>query len=33
MKTPLGTVIVENLGGAGGSLAAASVARASPDGY
>jgi tripartite-type tricarboxylate transporter receptor subunit TctC len=33
MKTPLGTVIVENLAGAGGSLAAASVARASPDGY
>lgn len=33
MKTPLGTVIVENLGGAGGSLAAASVARARPDGY
>jgi tripartite-type tricarboxylate transporter receptor subunit TctC len=33
MKTPLGTVIVENLPGASGSLAAASVARASPDGY
>jgi tripartite-type tricarboxylate transporter receptor subunit TctC len=33
MKMPLGTVIVENLSGAGGSLAAASVARASPDGY
>jgi tripartite-type tricarboxylate transporter receptor subunit TctC len=29
----LGTVIVENLPGAGGSLAAATVAHASPDGY
>jgi tripartite-type tricarboxylate transporter receptor subunit TctC len=33
MKMPLGTVVVENLAGAGGSLAAASVARTSPDGY
>jgi len=29
----LGTVIVENLSGAGGSLAAASVAHSAPDGY
>jgi tripartite-type tricarboxylate transporter receptor subunit TctC len=33
MKSPLGTVIVENIGGAGGALGAASVARAQPDGY
>jgi tripartite-type tricarboxylate transporter receptor subunit TctC len=33
MKTQLGTVIVENVGGAGGSLAASSVAHARPDGY
>ena len=33
VKTTLGTVIVENQPGAGGSLAAASVARARPDGY
>ena len=29
----LGTVIVENQPGAGGSLAAATVSRARPDGY
>src|SRR3981189_3581928 len=33
MKTTLGTMIVENQGGAGGSLGAATVARARPDGY
>jgi tripartite-type tricarboxylate transporter receptor subunit TctC len=33
MKTLLGTVVVENMGGAGSSLGAAAVARAPPDGY
>jgi tripartite-type tricarboxylate transporter receptor subunit TctC len=33
MKTLLGTVVVENQGGAAGSLAGAAVARAEPDGY
>jgi len=33
MKSLLGTVIVENQGGAGGSLGAATVSRAQPDGY
>ena len=33
IKPLLGTVIVENIGGAGSSLGAAAVARASPDGY
>jgi tripartite-type tricarboxylate transporter receptor subunit TctC len=33
MKTALGTMIVENQGGGGGSLGAATVARAQPDGY
>ena len=33
MTARLGTVVIENMGGAGGSLGAATVARAQPDGY
>src|ERR1700742_1248062 len=33
VKAPLGTVVIENMGGAGGSLGAATVARAAADGY
>src|SRR5262249_56492213 len=33
MKSLLGTVVVENIGGAGSSLGAAPVAPALPDGY
>src|SRR5438309_6254262 len=32
IKSSLGTVVVENIGGAGGSVGAAAVARAAPDG-
>jgi len=33
VKTPLGTVFIENQGGAGGAVGGAAVARAQPDGY
>jgi len=33
IKSLLGTVIIENIGGGGGCLGAAAVARARPDGY
>jgi tripartite-type tricarboxylate transporter receptor subunit TctC len=33
MKSLLGTVVVENIGGAGGGVGSAAVARARPDGY
>jgi tripartite-type tricarboxylate transporter receptor subunit TctC len=33
VKSTLGTVVVENIGGAGGSLGAAAVARSPSDGY
>jgi tripartite-type tricarboxylate transporter receptor subunit TctC len=33
MKAPFGTIVVENIGGAGGSVGVANVARAQPDGY
>jgi tripartite-type tricarboxylate transporter receptor subunit TctC len=33
MKGLLGTVVIENVGGAGGAVGALAVARAQPDGY
>jgi tripartite-type tricarboxylate transporter receptor subunit TctC len=33
VKPHLGTIVIENMGGCGGSLGAAAVARAQPDGY
>src|SRR4051794_21843204 len=33
LKSSLGTVVIENIGGGGSSLGAAAVARARPDGY
>ena len=33
MKTTLGTVVVENIGGAGGGVGAAQASRSRPDGY
>ena len=33
MKPLFGTIVIENIGGAGASLGAATVARARPDGY
>jgi tripartite-type tricarboxylate transporter receptor subunit TctC len=33
VKAPLGTVFIENIGGAGGAVGGAAVARAQPDGY
>lgn len=33
MKTTLGTMVVENIGGAGGGVGAAQASRARPDGY
>jgi tripartite-type tricarboxylate transporter receptor subunit TctC len=33
MKSLLGTIVIENIGGGGSSLGAAAVARAKPDGY
>src|SRR5947209_9535169 len=33
MRDQLGTIVIENVGGAGGAIGAAAAARATPDGY
>src|SRR5918999_5003618 len=33
MKIPLGTIVIENQGGAGGTIGTGEAARAAPDGY
>jgi tripartite-type tricarboxylate transporter receptor subunit TctC len=33
MKGPLGTIVIENLGGAGGTIGMGEAARSAPDGY
>src|SRR3954465_4240342 len=33
VRDRLGTMVIENVGGAGGAIGAAAAARASPDGY
>jgi len=33
MREPLGSIVIENVGGAGGGVGSAAVARAAPDGY
>ena len=33
MRDQLGSIVIENIGGAGGAIGAAAAARASPDGY
>src|SRR3954467_10247597 len=33
MRDQLGTIVIENVGGAGGAIGAATAARAAPDGY
>src|SRR5689334_21425358 len=33
VRAPFGSIVIENLGGAGGGVGSAAVARAAPDGY
>jgi tripartite-type tricarboxylate transporter receptor subunit TctC len=33
VKSPLGSIVIENMGGGGGTIAAVAVVRAKPDGY